>query len=173
MKPTPKPPLTYQRLKDLLSYDPLSGVFLWKVDRNNRIRAGQIAGCENTPDSGGKSFSISIDCRSYRAGRLAWLYMTGEWPKGIVDHRDGNHLNQRWLNLRDVDDQINLQNLHQARANNKSSGLLGVHSATGGQWRARIWVNNKNQNLGVFSDPHEAHQAYLEAKRRLHAGCTI
>jgi hypothetical protein len=118
--------------------------------------------------------AICIDSQAYRASHLAWFYVTGTWPMGIVDHKDGDHTNQAWLNLRDTDSQINAQNRRQASTANKSSGLLGVsQDSDSGRWRARIWVDGKNRSVGTFSTRDEAHQAYLKAKRSLHPGCTI
>ncbi len=99
--------------------------------------------------------------------------MTGEWPQGHIDHLDGDSLNHAWSNLRDVSNRLNGENRKKANSNNKSSGLLGVSRVKDGRYAALIRVDGRLQRLGVFVDPQQAHQAYLTAKRQLHAGCTI
>jgi hypothetical protein len=160
--------LTAERLRELLSYDPETGVFAWKVSRRG-VRPGQTGNVR--PDG---YLRIGIDGVNHLANRLAWLYVTGAWPEYGVDHRDGDHGNNRFLNLRDVSQQINVQNVGAATKANKSSGLLGVsYHARDGLWRARIYVDGKERCLGYFKTPEPAHEAYLVAKRARHAGCTI
>src|SRR6266704_128840 len=87
--------LTQQRLKELLSYDPLTGVFLWRVKRCNKM-PGDVAGCNKN-----RNYTVVyVEGKSYRAHRLAWFYMTGEWPATFLDHRDMNKHNNAWENLR-------------------------------------------------------------------------
>ena len=159
--------ITQARLHELLSYDPETGVMRWRVDRARTAKAGQIAGTRN--DRG--YISIAIDRKVYRAHRLAWLYIHGKWPNYEVDHIDGDRTNNRIKNLRDVKKSVNLQNQRHASANNKS-GFLGV-CKRGNYWRAEICVNGKTRFLGSFATPEEAHQAYVNAKRGLHDGCTL
>ena len=158
-------------LKELLHYDPETGVFTWKVDsgRWGRIKAGTEAGNLRRRDG---YRQIKLKEGNFLAHRLAFLYMTGDWPEQHVDHIDGNPLNNRWCNLRDVDRNANMQNLKRAQSNNKSSGLLGVSSCRS-KWQAHITVNSEYKHLGTYDTPEEAHDAYLEAKRQLHGGCTI
>ena len=162
------PNVTAARLREVLHYDPETGVFTWKVKASNRIKVGDIAG--TIVKSG--YISISIDADMIRAHRLAWLYMNDEWPVGDIDHIDGNRANNALSNLRDVSRSKNLQNLKRAHSDNKASGLLGVY-ADKKKWAASLTLNGKRFRLGVFDSPEEAHIAYLEAKRKLHEGCTI
>lgn len=117
---------------------------------------------------------IFIDGKLYLSHRLAFLYMTGEWPGKVVDHLNGDPSDNRFCNLRSTDQKTNLQNKRRAQKTNKSSGLLGVtfHKQTG-KFIAAIGSNGKRLHLGYFSDPQEAHQAYLEKKRELHEGNTL
>jgi hypothetical protein len=164
-----KAPLTQNRLKVVLRYDPETGVFTWLAQRGGTAAPGTIAGVIT-----GNRRLIGIDGVLHRANRLAWLYMTGEWPVGEVDHRDTDSLNDRWLNLRDVSRQVNQQNMRAARGDNKSSGLLGVSRKKGQKsFYARIHLNGKTQYLGSFPTVEEAHSAYVEAKRKLHEGNTL
>lgn len=108
------------------------------------------------------------------AHRMAWFLFYGEWPDGLVDHINGNKSDNRIVNLRVCDDTFNKQNRRTSSRINKT-GLLGVGSSgiKSKPYRAMISVMNKNIWLGAYEKPEDAHQAYLEAKRRLHAGCTI
>ena len=99
--------------------------------------------------------------------------MTGKWPDGEIDHIDGNRANNRWSNLRDVHIVINAQNKRGPMAHNKS-GFLGVSwNKKDCAYVARIKVDGKYLSLGYHQTPEAASAAYVEAKRRLHAGCTI
>ena len=159
--------LTQERLRELLHYEPLTGVFTRLVSTANWAKVGDVAG-----GKGGKDYlQIGIDNRDYKAHRLAWFYMTGAWPIDQIDHIDGNPVNNRIENLREATNSVNKQNMRKARSDNKS-GLLGV-GKNGKKWRAVIGVDGKNKHIGYFDTPELAHAAYLDAKRVLHVGCTI
>jgi hypothetical protein len=162
--------LTAARLRELLSYDPETGAFVRLKTLCGRAIAGQRAG--RIGHMHGYAV-IFIDGYLYAAHRLAWLYMTGRWPEGVIDHRDGKKANNAYANLRDVTFSVNLQNQRKARVDN-ALGLLGVtrHSKNN-KFQARITLDKKTHSLGYFKTAEEAHAAYVEAKRRLHAGCTI
>lgn len=157
-------------LKEILSYSPETGAFHWKQTRGGRALAGAEAG---TYEAQGYR-TIFVWGKKHKAHRLAWLYMTGEWPALGIDHMDGNKGNNAWANLRQVTVRQNAENKRRARRDNKSSGLLGVtwNNRTR-SFQARIQVKGRSHSLGYFDDPTEAHKAYLEAKRMLHDGCTI
>lgn len=166
--------LTQGRLKELLLYDPETGVLTWLVDvmtgrdyKQFAVRRGDIAGYTNAR----KYVAVKVEGNLYLAHRLAWLYVTGVWPELDIDHRDNNRTNNRWSNLREVNRSTNLENQTKPHRDSKS-GFLGV-SRCGSKWQARVWVRGVRRNLGYFGTPEEAHQAYLTAKRVMHAGCTI
>ena len=166
--------LTQDRLRELLHYDPDTGVFTWLVNRPcHRGRIGDVAGAKNASHG---YLSIGIDGQQWLAHRLAWLYVTGEQPPSLIDHKDRDKTNCRWSNLRPSSKVHNAQNTSQPHRGN-SSGFLGVHAYPKNSrkpWVASIKpANAKRVHLGYFKTPEEAHAAYLEAKRRLHAGCTI
>lgn len=162
--------LSAARVREVLDYDPATGVFRWKVKSAIRIKVGDLAGAINKH---GYRY-IKVDTKCLKANRLAWLYVTGEWPCHFVDHINGIKSDDKFSNLRDVRHAENIQNERKARANSKS-GVLGVtrHHRSGGQWRADIGVSGKNVYLGPFKTIEEASQAYLEAKRMYHPGCMI
>lgn len=159
--------LTQERLKKLLSYNPETGVFIWIYRRSGGrelfSRAGKL--------SQEKRIVIQVDNKEYLAHRLAFFYMTGEFPKYEVDHINGDPTDNRWGNLRDVRGITNIQNQRRARVNNKL-GIQGV-SLRKGRFRAQIKNMGKSHEIGVFDTPEQAHLAYLEAKRRLHPGFTL
>lgn len=162
--------LTHARLREVLAYDPLTGIFTWRVSTSKRIRVGDVAGGQ--PNKRGY-VRIRVDGELFFAHRLAWFWMKGEWP-GLIDHRSTvGH--QNWIkNLRDVTQKINAQNKRKATAKSRS-GLLGVayHAGRKKCWRAVINVDGKQVGLGGFTNKHKAHRAYIAAKRLYHEGCTL
>lgn len=161
--------LTAARLREVLVYDQDTGVFTFRVTRGP-MKAGDQAGYVR-PD---KRVSIHVDSYLYRAHRLAWLYMTGEWPVGEIDHLNANPTDNRWSNLRDVSGTVNKQNMRAAPASKKHSPLFGAHWCKQlGIWKSSIKVNGRAVHLGVFASDIEASNAYIDAKRRLHEGCTL
>ncbi len=158
--------LTFDRLKEVLTYDPDTGIFIWKINRAANKTLGKIAGTRMKRD-----LSITVDGMAYKAHRLAWLYSHGEWPDIFIDHINGNAFDNRLINLRQADPAINSQNRRKAGRRSKT-GLLGI-SPSKGKFRAHIQVDGKTRSLGTYSTPEQAHQVYLQAKRRHHEGCTI
>lgn len=159
--------LTAQRLRELVSYDLETGKFKFIVSRGSR-RSGQETGCVRD-----NRVMIGIDGFIYEANRLAWLWVKGVWPLGLIDHIDGNPSNNSLKNLREASYEINAQNQRSAKINNKV-GLLGVSQVgKANKWQATITIHKKKRYIGVFETPELAHYAYLKAKRELHDGCSI
>ena len=159
--------LTVERLKEVLHYDPETGVLTWIKTLSARATKGKKAGSR---DKWGY-VTTSIDRRFYKAHRLAWLYMTGEWPKGDIDHINGVPGDNRWINLRDVSHAANSQNRRRARCNSRT-GVLGVQNTKWG-FLALITVHGKVHYLGYHPTIEAASSAYLEAKRKMHEGNTL
>lgn len=156
-----------QDIKAWLDYSQEDGEFRWIKRVAPKTTVGGIAGCIN------KRLGyrvISFAGRTLYAHRLAWFYVHGVWPNQI-DHINGVKTDNRIVNLRDVSDRVNKENKRVAQANS-TSGLLGAIKH-GGRWRARIHSAGADYSLGLFDKPEEAHAAYVDAKRRLHDGCTI
>lgn len=161
--------LTAERLREMLHYDLSTGRFVWRQRSGSTGKAGATAG---TVDGRGY-IRIGLDHRVYRAHRLAWLYVHGEWPAGEIDHINGDKQNNRLVNLRVVSRSENQQNLRTAHRRNSSDTLgVSLHIATG-KWRARIWTGGRNKSLGLFPTKEQAHARYVEAKRELHTGATL
>ena len=158
--------LTAERVRSLLDYNPETGVFTWKrrnvpwwdaryaLNQAGRVRRDRYC-------------TMAIDRRDYLAHRLAWLWMTGAWPPGSLDHADGDPSNNRWGNLRVATIAQNGQN---ARLHVDSrTSLKGAHVTTGDHtlpYRARIKINRREVHLGFFATPEEAHAAYVAAARQ-------
>lgn len=159
--------VTSDRLKELLSYDPDTGLFIWRVDRGTRRCAGSVAGHVFNESGSLQYRSIGIDGRNYKAHRLAWLMVHGRWPANGIDHIDGNGLNNAIANLREATQSENLRN-RGASANNKS-GLKGVHwHRRDRKWVAQITIAGTPKCLGYFDDPAKAHAAYRAAAKEHH-----
>ena len=151
-----------KRLHELLAYAPESGVFTWRVKRGCRPQ-GSTAG---TPDGKGYLL-IRIDGISYKAHRLAWLYVNGELPTDGIDHINRNKSDNRIANLRLATQMQNLQN--QSISIRNTSGFQGVswHSLRK-KWMAEIAVNRKKYHLGLFVNISDAIFARHSAKEKLH-----
>jgi len=161
-----KPILTQERLKELLNYDPETGVFVWVTRPSNQINIGDRVGYLHP---NGYRY-IGIDGKLYFAHRLAWLYMTGAFPPDQIDHINRARANNRFANLRAVTGSENQHNA-KTRKDNKS-GFKGVsYHAASQKWRAKIRLNNICQQLGSFFTPEEASAAYLAAQRIYHPTC--
>ncbi len=156
--PTPK--LTHTRLLECLVYSPDTGEFCWRISLSSKAPAGSIAG---GIESGYRR--LSIDGRAYMAHRLAWLYMTGEWPERDVDHKNRNRSDNRWENLRAATRTQNNANSKTPRTN--KSGLKGAAHYPGG-FTSQIVVGGKKFHLGCFKTAEEAHAAYCAAAQEHH-----
>ncbi|MCL4218786.1 MAG: HNH endonuclease [Candidatus Hydrogenedentes bacterium] len=163
------PIITCEKLRAILDYSPDTGVFRWKHRPDyskawNTRYAGKVAGYEW--QVGKNTYrSIRIYDWPFLAHRLAWLYMTGNWPAHGVDHRDLDGLNNRWSNLRAATKSQNGLNT-KAKKNNKT-GFKGVSQDRNGRCRATIQVDRRWREIGRFGSVQEAHDAYKMAVREL------
>jgi HNH endonuclease len=162
-----KPRIALDRLKELLSYDPDTGEFIWLVNKSARARTGMVAGQKTRYGY----IAVVIDGVFYPAHRLAWFYVTTEWPPAEIDHRDLDKTNNRFANLREATRKQNMQNRRTPNITG-SSGYLGV-SKNRNKWEARIGIDGKVKHIGNFGTPEEAHAAYVLEKRRIHEFCEI
>jgi hypothetical protein len=160
--------LNFTRLKELLKYNPDTGVFTWINNMGRRVKANAEAGCLTRQGY----VQIRIDAKSYAAHRLIWLYMYESFPSMSIDHIDGDKTNNARANLRIVTQSENCQNLKKSRG---KSGFLGVtiDSQRKNRWKASIKLNGKQQHIGWYKTPEEAHQAYVQAKRLVHPFGTL
>ena len=166
--------LTAAELRELLDYDPRTGVFKWKrrsastqPQRTWNTRyAGKIAGSPADKGSHALYWRIRVRGRGYAAHRLAWLYAHGEWPSGRLDHRDGNGQNNAIGNLRLASAAENSWNARIKKSN--TTGFKGVLKSCANRFHATIRHNGKRHYLGRRKTPEEAAKTYAEAAKRLH-----
>lgn len=149
-------PLSQAELKSQMTYDPETGYFTSASGR----RVGYK--CKD-----GYMQITMADNSQRKAHRLAWLYMTGHFPNGILDHIDGDRTNNRWDNLREASFSQNAMN-GRHRSNN-TSGYKGVSFDKKYQkYEAYIWKDNRKKFLGFFDCPQEASMAYQRASEVMH-----
>jgi hypothetical protein len=146
--------LSHERLKEVLDYNPETGVFTCRIRRGKAAPRKQ-AGCA---DKKWGYRLICVDYKLYRSARLAWLWMTGEWPTHFIDHVNRDKLDDRWANLREATPSQNMMN----RTNKKRLLPKGV-TPNGKGYAARIKRSRQTICLGTYKTPEEAGQAYLNA----------
>jgi hypothetical protein len=153
--------LTVARLRELVTYDPETGIFLWATCRRG-CKPGSRAGSRN-----GRYVYIGLDGAQHLAHRLAWLYMTGGWPKSGVDHDDRDGQNNKWTNLKEATQLENMQN--RGVTKRSASGHVGVHwDKKRNVWAAHICFRRKRYFLGAHKRIEDAIAAYADGKRKLH-----
>lgn len=164
---------TAEIIRQLLDYNPVTGVFIWlrrqETDQyvktwNTRF-AGKIAGRISVYGYR----EIVIDGVLHRANRLAWIYMTGEWPTLNVDHENTDRADNRWENLREATIAQNAWNVSSRKKNSFGLSGVGYHrNCRSRPYSSRITVNGKLIHLGYFATPESAHSAYMEAVNKYH-----
>ena len=147
--------IDHTELLRTLDYTPETGEFRWRAGQHY---VGRVAG------SKAKSgyVAIQIHGQLYYAHRLAWMYVTGAWPKADIDHINGDRSDNRLSNLREASRSQN--NANQKLGGRNSSGYRGVsfHKASR-KWNAQIHHNSRRIHLGLFESAEAAHTAYLSA----------
>jgi hypothetical protein len=155
--------ITHAYLHKYLHYSIITGQFYWIKAASPRIKVGDVAG--NFDKDGYIRFCIGKS--KYFAHRLAWFWITGEWPKYQIDHKNGVPNANYWINLREATPQ---QNSHNAKTcSNNTSGYKGVcWCKKTNKWWARITLNNQRKNLGYFNYPELAYAARLNAEKEFY-----
>ena len=142
---------TFLEVRDVLDYDPESGVFLWRGGRGNRARIGTVAG-RAAP---GRHRQISIKGQRYQAHHLAWLLVHGSWPTQLVDHANGNPDDNRICNIRQCTHSLNAANSRPR--SDSQTGVKGVaKSNTCERFEAYIRVGGQRRYLGLYKTVEEA-----------------
>ncbi len=152
--------LTQAELKSIIFYCPNRGKFLWLSGQ----RKGSIAG--SISSSSGKPYLyIKIRKKRYQLHRVAHLYMTGRHPENVIDHIDGNSVNNIWSNLRDVTHKENARN--QKLHNSNKSGVCGVSFyKKNNKYRSDICINGKTKHLGYFDNLFDAACSRISAQNK-------
>lgn len=155
--------ITKDELSKYLEYDSEVGVFRWLVGNGARAKAGAIAGSAEVMGY----WQIALNKVTYKAHRLAWLYVYGSLPKGVIDHINGDKRDNRIVNLRDVSVSGNQYNRKAPK--NNTSGHQGVSFVNSmGRWRVTLAVGKKQINIGYYSKIDDAVAAHKAAKNKYH-----
>lgn len=156
-----KDTLTQTRLKELLHYDPETGIFINKISRGGQ-KVGAVSG-GIMPGYCGGYIRIRLDQRRYLAHRLAWLYMTGNLPEKQIDHINHVRGDNRFSNLRESTQAENTRNASMCHLN--KSGKTGVYfHKKNMKWAAQIGHGSNKEYLGSFDYKHEAISARKQAE---------
>ena len=157
---------TKELVSEYLSYDKDTGTFT-RLKTSGTKRAGDSVGTIN-----GRYLQVNVCGRRLRGHQLAWFLTHGYIPK-TIDHINGDGLDNRLCNLREVTQQQNCQNIRKAPSHN-TTGFMGVsYFKAGKKFSAHINLNGKKKHLGYFNTPESAHEAYLIEKRKIHSSCSI
>lgn len=152
--------ITKEELSSLLTYDPLTGVFLWKesgAGRRRNLKAGGF-------DSDG-SIGIMINGVSHKAHKLAWIYHCGAMPEKQIDHINRDRSDNRIDNLRDVSSAENCRN--RGIGSDNKSGVNGVYkNKPSNKWHVQIKVKGKRIHLGMFDEIKDAAEARAIAEEK-------
>lgn len=149
-----------EKLREALDYDPATGIFRWRF-ANHHHPIGGIA-THNGPRG---YLATWCDGKIRPAHRVAWFYVTGEWPTGQIDHINRERADNRWANLRPATAHQNKFNRSLSR--NNRSGVTGVDFLGRlTKWRAQIRIDGHCLHLGVFPSFDEAVAARKAAEEK-------
>lgn len=158
--------LTQERAKELFNYDQITGLLVWRIKPafNKLHLIGRPAGTIQTGNGGNRRIKILIDKQCYFASRIIWLIKTGCWPDQ-VDHENGDSMDNRWHNLRNVNNLESQKN--QSRYKNNTSGITGVYwKKDRNQWMTMIGIDRQLVYLGCYLDFFDACCARKSAEHK-------
>lgn len=160
--------MTPDQLREAVDYNPETGEFTWRRRPDRSVQwNGRHAGKQTGWRDHNGYIIVNINDRHWRAHRLAWLYMMGEWPEHDIDHINGDPQDNRLVNLRAATRSQNSGNGRKHKDN--TSGFKGAYwNARRHMWLAQIMVARRVYNLGYYTSAEAAHAAYCTAARRLH-----
>lgn len=164
-----KPLPTLERVRQLLSYDPLTGVFRWKERDVSEFKDEAYCRTWNTRYAGKQAGAItpagyvliSINKHRLYGHRLAWFYNTGEWPKDQIDHIDGDRAFNAFANLREATQSQNSYNMGARPGTSRFKGVSFIRKSD--MWMAQISVAGVNTYLGCYGKEADAARAYDRA----------
>jgi hypothetical protein len=155
--------LTQEELKSQLHYDPDTGIFTRTKTLTNCCKIGDVAGSKLNNGY----IIIRVLNKKYLAHRLAWLYMTGNFPSQTIDHINRIKDDNRLCNLRHADQSHN--NLNVCKNVSNTSGYKGVNwNKNRKKWAVRCTVNGERIFLGYFDDVKLANIAYDDFAKKHH-----
>ena len=161
----PKHTISVERVRELLDYDPASGLFHWKAKSARRTIVGSQAGY---PEWNGY-IRIGIGGRIYFAHVVAWLLVHGDWPKSQLDHINGNRADNRIENLREATARQNARNRKTRRDNIARLKGVCVRPCKTKPYQAVICEDGRRISLGYFETKEAAHAVYCTAASNLFA----
>jgi hypothetical protein len=154
--------VTQERAKELLEYTPENGLLVWKKTNSNAAKKGTIAGYLSKTDN---RVSVRIDSKLYKAHRVIFLIVTGEWPEEI-DHINGDSSDNRWDNLRSVTHRENMKN--RKVCSNSKTGIMGVvWNRHNSKWRVRVKAFDVHLEIGSFFNFFDACCARISAENKM------
>ncbi|MBL4927780.1 HNH endonuclease [Fuscibacter oryzae] len=152
--------LTQQRLRQVLDYDPDTGVFTFVKGS----RKGRIAGTRHD-DRG--FLKVSIASHYHLLHRLAWLWMTGTMPRSNIEHINGDRSDNRWKNLREAGRSQKEQHCPPRPEPTATRGVWKIGDA----FEAMVLLDEAVINLGRFETEELAAAAiksvYARARKRI------
>ncbi len=151
--------ITQALLKELLHYDPRTGIWRWVRPRASCLKPGDVAGANSHG-----YVRIKIYGKQNAAHVLAWIWMTGKRPRKRIDHKNNNPGDNRWKNLRLTTHSQNIA--HAKRRRDNTVGFKGV-CRRDGKFMAQIQCKGKHYNLGIHETPEAAHAAYITKAQKL------
>jgi hypothetical protein len=154
--------ITQEELKSQVNYDQETGIFTWKVRNSNRIKIGDQAGNYHN----GGYIEMYLLGERHLAHRLAWLYVNGYMPK-IIDHIDGNKLNNKISNLREVSYAENMYN-SKIRSDNKSGVRCVSWNKKHQKWEVRVKIDGKLKNYGYYKELDDAAKVAEKVRKEHH-----
>ena len=150
--------ITAEQLRELLRFDPETGVFSWAKNWGGKRRGGPV-GCLHPHGY----VVIQVLGRQHPAHRLAWLHVHGAWPSSELDHINGVRDDNRVANLRVASGTQNNGNRRLTEKN--KSGFKGVRKK-GKNWEASIGFGKEWFYIGMFKASEVAGAAYLEEAKK-------
>lgn len=159
--------VTAERVREVFSYDPLSGALTYRV-RRKHYRPGERAGfvaLKSNHRSGGYRI-VRLDNREYAEHWLVWIHTHGRWPTGVLDHMNGDRADNRIANLRDCS--VSQNNANRGKQANNTSGIKGVFfNRNARKWSSSINCRRRFYYLGLFKTADEAAAAYARKAKEL------
>jgi hypothetical protein len=153
--------MTQEEIKNVLRYDPLTGVFYWRKTINSRNKIDTVAG--TIKPSG--YIHIWFNKKAHMAHRLAWLYVYGGEIPNYIDHINRNCTDNSIINLRLA---TNSQNQQNTKGNSRNkSGYTGIRKVNRkSPWKVQITIENKQIHVGSFLYLKDAIEARLDAEHK-------
>ena len=148
--------LTCERAKELLHYDPDTGILSWRLSRGTRA-AGMKAGTIH-PDRYTSYLHVQVDKRMYKGHRIAWLITYGKFPLGVIDHIDGDGLNNQLSNLRSASNSQNRMNWRSYKRGKYPRGVK--YDSRNDRFYAVSSLNFKSVHIGTFRTAEDASAAF-------------